>query len=115
MTDRRTETGSQTERIGPDRRRLDLGSDPGQLIDRIETLRALLPALAQETARPRAVKRHAGGRRTQRYNAASSTWKPGLRSLAIGRAAMLELLAPPATEMPALACPSPRSPSERCG
>jgi phosphatidylinositol alpha-mannosyltransferase len=41
MTDRMTEAG---------RRRLELGSDPGELIDRIVKLRALLPAFAQETA-----------------------------------------------------------------
>jgi hypothetical protein len=50
ITDRMTEASGQTKPIGADRRRLALGSDPGQLIDRIVTLRALLPAFAQEAA-----------------------------------------------------------------
>ena len=51
MTDRMAQARSQTERIAPDRRpRLELGSDPGELIDRIGKLRALQPAFVQETA-----------------------------------------------------------------
>ena len=54
MTDRMAEAGSQTNRIAPHRRpRLELGSDPEELIDRIGKLRALLPAFAQETAAAR--------------------------------------------------------------
>ena len=54
MTDRMTEAGSQTNRIAPDRRpRLELGSDPEELVDRIGKLRALLPAFAQEAAAAR--------------------------------------------------------------
>ena len=54
MTDRMTEAGSQTKRIALDRGpRLDLVTDPGELIDRIGKLRALLPAFAQETATAR--------------------------------------------------------------
>ena len=54
MTDRMTEAGSQTKRIPRDRRRRpELGSDPGELVDRIGKLRALLPAFAQETATAR--------------------------------------------------------------
>ena len=81
MTDRMKEAGSQTKGIGPDRRRLELASDPGELIDRIGKLGALLPAFAQETAAA-AVKWRACGRRTQRCNAASSSWKTGPQSLA---------------------------------
>jgi len=62
MTDRMKEAGSQTKRIGPDRRRPDLGSDPGELIDRIGKLRALLPEFAQETA---AARREAARLRSQ--------------------------------------------------
>ena len=54
MTDRITHSGSQTQRLTPERgRQLELGSDPGQLIDRITKLRMLLPAFAQETAEAR--------------------------------------------------------------
>ena len=54
MTNRMTGAGSQTRRIPPDKRpRLKLGSNPGELVDRIGKLRALLPAFAQETATAR--------------------------------------------------------------
>jgi hypothetical protein len=54
MTNRMTGARSQTRRIPPDKRsRLVLGSDPGELVDRIGKLRALLPAFAQETAEAR--------------------------------------------------------------
>jgi len=54
MTNRMTEAGSQAKRIAVDRGpRLDLVTDPGELIDRIRKLRALLPAFAQETATAR--------------------------------------------------------------
>ena len=63
MTDRMTEAGSQTKGNAPDRRpRLELGSDPEELIDRIGKLRALLPAFAQETA---AARREAARLRSQ--------------------------------------------------
>jgi hypothetical protein len=63
MTDRMTDPGSQTQRTAPDRRpRLELVTDPGELIDRIVKLRALLPAFAQETASAR---REAARLRTQ--------------------------------------------------
>jgi len=54
MTNRMTEAISQTKRIAVDRGpRLDLVTDPGELINRIGKLRALLPAFAQETATAR--------------------------------------------------------------
>ena len=54
MTDRMTEAGSQTKRIAVDRGpRLDLVTDPGELIDRIGKLRTLLPEFAQESATAR--------------------------------------------------------------
>ena len=54
MTERMTEAGSQTKRIAVDRGpRLDLVTDPRELVDRIGKLRALLPAFAQETATAR--------------------------------------------------------------
>ena len=63
MTDRMTEAGSQTKRIPRDRRRRpELGSDPGELVDRIGKLRALLPAFAQEAA---AARREAARLRSQ--------------------------------------------------
>jgi hypothetical protein len=63
MTDRMAQARSQTERIAPDRRpRLELGSDPEELIDRTGKLRALLPVFAQETA---AARREAARLRSQ--------------------------------------------------
>jgi hypothetical protein len=54
MTNRMTEAGSQAKRIAVDRGpRLDLVTDPRELVDRIGKLRALLPAFAQETATAR--------------------------------------------------------------
>jgi hypothetical protein len=48
------EAGSETKRITPDTRHLvELGSEPGELIERMEKLRALLPAFAQESAEAR--------------------------------------------------------------
>jgi hypothetical protein len=63
MTDPLPKAGSQTNRIASDKRpRVALGSDPGELIDRIGELRALLPAFAQETA---AARREAARLRSQ--------------------------------------------------
>jgi hypothetical protein len=46
-----TEAGSETNRITPHTRHpLELGSESGELIERMEKLRALLPAFAQESA-----------------------------------------------------------------
>jgi hypothetical protein len=60
MTGRMTEAGSQTKRIAPARRmRLELSSDPGELVDRIGTSRS--PAAFALETRPRAVKRRACG------------------------------------------------------
>jgi hypothetical protein len=51
MTNRRQEAETPTEGIAPDTSaRAPLGSHPEELIDRIEQLRTLLPAFAQETA-----------------------------------------------------------------
>jgi hypothetical protein len=61
MTDR--QAGSQANRIASDKRpRVELGSDPGELVDRIGKLRALLPAFAQESA---AARREAARLRSQ--------------------------------------------------
>jgi hypothetical protein len=54
VTDRSQEVGGRTKRIAPERHAaLPLGSNPGELIDRIERLRTLLPEFAQETATAR--------------------------------------------------------------
>lgn len=54
MTARRQEPNSPTKRITPHvSRPPQLDSSPGELIDRIQQLRALLPAFAQEAAAAR--------------------------------------------------------------
>ena len=51
MTDHGQEADSHANPITPEPSRLmRLGANPGDLIDRLEKLRALLPAFAQETA-----------------------------------------------------------------
>jgi len=60
MTDRtgRPSNGSTADKRSP----LEFGSAPGELIDRVEKLRTLLPAFAQETA---AARREAARLRSQ--------------------------------------------------